>query len=193
MTTTMERRALDAPPAVAGRKVTGYAARFNTPSELLAENGKRFREVILPGAFTRSLAAPPRGDVLALWNHGADGRPPLARTPGTLRLWEDAEGLAFEFELPASAEDVREAVERRDVRGMSFGFARDARDRWSVRDGVQLREVLDAPLFEISLTARPAYPSTSVEARDLSGLDVPAPGLSPIARARRVLQLAERG
>ncbi len=189
----MELRTLTTPPTVKGRTVTGYAARFNSPSEILAEGGKRFREVILPGAFTRALAAPPRGDVLALWDHGRDGRPPLARTPDTLRLWEDAEGLAFEFELPASAEDVREAVQRRDVRGMSFGFARDARDRWSVRDGLAFREVIDAPLFEVSITARPAYPATSVEARDLSGLTPPPPpARSLVAHARLRIELAAR-
>ena len=189
----MEIRTLATPPQVDGRKVTGYAARFNSPSEVLTERGKTFREVILPGAFARSLAAPPRGDVLALWNHGFDSRPPLARTPETLRLWEDAQGLAFEFELPASAEDVREAVARRDVRGMSFGFEATAKDRWSWRDGRQWREVIDAPLFEISLVIRPAYSATSVGLRDLSRIDVPAPEPSRIDRARRLLQLAERG
>src|SRR4051794_7529743 len=99
----MEIRTLATPPTVNGRRGSGYAARFNAPSEVLAERGKVFREVILPGAFARSLAAPPRGDILALWNHGADGRPPLARTPDTLKLWEDAEGLRYEFELPESA------------------------------------------------------------------------------------------
>lgn len=188
----METRTLPTPPRVEGRKVTGYAARFNSPSEVLAEGGKVFRELILPGAFARSLAAPPRGDVLALWNHGTDGRPPLGRTGArTLRLWEDAEGLAFELDLPASAEDVRESLDRGDVRGMSFGFGRAA-DRWFRRDGQQWRELVEVPLFEVSPVTRPAYPATSAELRDLSRVEVPDSAAGGLLLARARLGLAAR-
>ncbi|HEX4608852.1 MAG TPA: HK97 family phage prohead protease [Urbifossiella sp.] len=188
----MEIRTLTTPPLIEGRRVTGYAARFNSPSEVLAERGKVFREVILPGAFTRSLTAPPRRDILALWQHGQDGRPPLGRTPDTLRLWEDSEGLAFSLDLPDSADDVREAVARRDVRGMSFGFDPRAEDKWSIRNGVQMREVVDAPLFEVSLVIRPAYTATSVQLRDTSRVVVPELPPSLLNRARRLLELADR-
>jgi uncharacterized protein len=188
----MEIRTLPTPPKADGRRVTGYAARFNSPSEVLSERGKVFRETLLPGAFARSLKTPPRGDVLALWQHGRDGRPPLGRTSAeTLRLWEDAEGLAFELVLPESAADVREAVSRRDVRGMSFGFG-PTRDRWTVRDGMQHHEISELDLYEVSLVITPAYPSTSVEARDRSAIVVPEPQPSAIARAKHLLAIAER-
>ncbi len=194
----METRSLATPPTSDGRRLSGYAARFNEPSQVLAERGKVFREVILPGAFARSLTAPPRGSVVALWNHGRDNRPPLGRShtrtapAPTLRLWEDADGLRFELDLPESAADVREAVERGDVWGMSFGFAPNAKDRWSTRDGVPRREVLDLDLWEVSVVVDPAYPTTSVGLRDRSTIAVPesAPTLS-VARAR--LALADRG
>lgn len=186
----MELRSLATPPAADGRKLSGYAAVFNSPSEIIAERGKLFREVLVPGAFARSLGSPPRGSIVALWNHGKDNRPPLASTPGTLKLWEDARGLAFEFEAPASAADVVEAVHRGDVRAMSFGFV-GGKDRWSTRDGMPFREVSDLDLLEISLVVHPAYAATSVAARDRSELSVPDLGL-PLATARARLALADR-
>jgi len=187
----MEFRSLADKPTAEGRTLSGYAAVFNSPSLVIAERGKQFREVLLPGAFARSLASPPRGAIVALWEHGKDNRPPLARMPGTLTLQEDARGLAFRFEAPASAADVLEAVHRGDVAGMSFGFA-GGKDKWRTRDGLAFREVADLDLFEISLVIHPAYPATSVAARDRSGLIVPEPTLPlPIARAR--LALALRG
>lgn len=187
----METRTLKTPvevdPATPNR-VRGYAAVFNSPSEVLAERGRVFREVVLPGAFTRSLAR----DVFALWNHGKDGRPPLGRTAaGTLRLSEDARGLAFELDLPASAGDVREAIARGDVYGMSFGF-KGERDRWFHKDGGTWRELSDLTLTEISVVILPAYPGTSVEVRDRSAVAVPEPGPDRLAVARRRLQIAER-
>lgn len=191
----MEVRSLQTPPRSDGRKLSGYAARFNAPSQVIAEKGKVFREVILPGAFARTLAAPIRGSVVALWNHGRDNRPPLARMPGTLRLWEDALGLGFEFEAPAAAADVVEAVARGDVWGMSFGFLNE-KARWYSRDGLPWRDLSALDLLEISLVIDPAYPATSVNARDLAGVsrvEIPELGSPPhLARARRLQAIAER-
>lgn len=188
----MEIRSLATPPTLdpaRPNRVRGYAAVFNSPSEILAERGRVFREVILPGAFQRSIAS---ADVLALWQHGLDARPPLGRTAAqTLRLFEDAKGLAFELDLPDSAADVREAIARRDVWGMSFAM-RNEKDRWSRRDGRDWREVSDLDLKEISVVIIPAYPATSVGFRDTSTIAIPEPGPDLTARARRLLELAER-
>lgn len=189
---TMEIRSLQSPPRIDGSKVTGYAARFNSVSKVLSERGKTFREVIHPGAFRRALVAPPLGDVVALWSHGQSGRPPLGRTPTTLRLREDAEGLAFELDLPASAADIREAIDRGDVRGMSFGF-RDFKDRWSHRDGGSFRELVEVALLEVSLVIHPAYPTTSVEVRDRSAVVVPDQVAAPLSVLRLRQQLTELG
>jgi hypothetical protein len=77
-----------------GRKLTGYAARFNAETDL-----GEFIEVIRPGAFTRTLAAATAGNIRAIYEH--DGKSLLGRLgAGTLRLSEDSEGLAFELDLP---------------------------------------------------------------------------------------------
>ena len=186
----MEIRSLATPPKIDGGKVTGYAARFNSPSRVLAERGKVFREVILSGAFTRTLVSPPLGDVVALWDHGKSGRPPLGRTPTTLRLWEDAEGLAFELSLPNAAGDIREAVERGDVSGMSFGFG-PFKDRWSNSGGTAFRELIEVGITEISLVIHAAYPTTSVEVRDRSAVAVPDLAGVPLSVSRRRQQLTE--
>lgn len=188
----LEIRSLQTPLEVDAERpntVRGYAAVFNSPSEVLAEDKRVFRELVLPGAFRRSIAT---RDVLALWNHGIDGRPPLGRnTAGTLRLSEDERGLRFELDLPDTAADVRQAIARRDVWGMSFGFPKaNVRDRWFRKDGQQWRELQDLDLAEVSVVIHPAYPATSV--RDVSAAVPPAAGPDLAARARRVLMLAER-
>lgn len=171
-------------------RVRGYFARFNETSRQIAERGQTFRESILPGAFAATLRSPPAGDVVALWNHGTDGRPPLGRTgSGTLRLWEDAQGLAFELDLPHSAADVREAVARGDVWGGSFGM-RNERARWSTRDGGPFREVAALDLVEVSLVIHPAYPTAGVRA---AGTAVEVPDLYPMDLAAARLALAAAG
>lgn len=184
----MEIRTLPEPPRLSGRLVTGYAARFGIASEVLAERNRVFREVLEPGAFRSSLASQ-TADILALWNHGKDGRPPLGRMPGTLRLWEDAQGLGYELQLPDTAADVREAIDRRDVRGMSFGFGK-ATDRWAYRDGMAWRSITDLQLFEISFTPVPAYPGTSIESR--SQVEIPDAVTVQRDRAARLLRILDR-
>ena len=62
-------------------RLVGYAARFNEESHVLAGG---FREVLLPGAFTETLADE-NNDVLALYNHDTGAL--LGReSAGTLRL-----------------------------------------------------------------------------------------------------------
>jgi HK97 family phage prohead protease len=141
----------------AGRRLEGYAATFNSPATIGG-----FTETIRPGAFRATLAAPGR-DVLALVDHDA-GRL-LARTgSGTLRLSEDARGLAFALDLPDTnlGRDVLALAERRDLGGMSFGF-RVTEEAWPARDRRELRAV---DLVEISVVqAFPAYGQTEISAR----------------------------
>ena len=78
-----------------GNTLRGHAAVFGVLSEDLGG----FRERIAPGAFNDVLAA--GADVRLLVDHAP---PPLARTKaGTLRLYEDQTGLAFEADLPDNA------------------------------------------------------------------------------------------
>lgn len=174
-------------PTASDGTIRGYAAVFNSPSQVITERGRIFREVIQPGAFARSLATPPLGDIVALWNHGMDGRPPLGRTSaGTLRLWEDPVGLAYELQLPASARDIQEAISRRDVRGNSIRF-RNPVDRWYHESNVLHRSISALELVEVSLVIHPAYPAAGISDRSAAE----APELHPLNLAQVRIQLAE--
>lgn len=154
--TKMEKRAATELRAE-GRKLTGYAATFNTETRIAD-----FTETIRAGAFGDTLAA--GRDILALVDH--DTARVLARTKsGTLRLSEDERGLRFEIDVPDTTlgRDILTLAERRDLGGMSFGFSAVA-ENWA-GDKRELRAV---KLHEISIVqAFPAYPSTEVSARSL--------------------------
>ena len=143
-------------------KLTGYAAVFNKPSHDLGG----FREVIKPGAFKRTLAD--SAHVVALNNHNADQV--LGRVgSGTLRLEEDDTGLRFELDLPDTsyARDLSALVQRGDVAGCSFAFAaRPGGELWEETNGETIRTLTSLDLGEITITAQPAYPDTSVAKRN---------------------------
>jgi hypothetical protein len=141
-------------------KIVGYAAVFNEFSEPLGGGG--FREVIRPGAFSKTIKT---ADVRALWNH--DPNYVLGRTKsGTLKLTEDDHGLAIEITPPNTswAKDLMESIRRGDVDQMSFGFFA-VQDRWSTENGQTVRELLEVELFDVSPVTFPAYPQTSVGVR----------------------------
>lgn len=134
-------------------EIRGHAAVFDSLSEDLGG----FREKIAPGAFADSVG----GDVLAFWNHNSDIV--LGRTPDTLQVAEDERGLAFSLTPPAARADLVESIERRDVRGTSFGF-QTISDKWEKdEDGDDIRTLLEVRLIEISPTPLPAYPATDVD------------------------------
>ena len=146
--------------ATGNKTLTGYAAVFNSEAVL-----GDFSEVIRQGAFAKSLAT--GSNIRALYHH--DGTALLGTTRGgTLKLREDAHGLAFELALPDTTHgrDLAILVDRGDVAGCSFGFrVRDGGDRWEQRGGQLVRELLDVDLVEITLTADPAYQDTTVAMR----------------------------
>ena len=110
---------------------------------------------------------------------------------GNLKVRHTREAVEIEAELPAEARQpswVRDAVlavEGGQLRGISPGFqvpAGRGGERLIPEPGnpsVMIREVVDAVVFEYSLVARPAYSSTTVDAR----ADDPA---SPPGRRRRL-------
>lgn len=149
-----------------GMTLTGYAARFNEPSEPLP-----FVERIAPGAFKRSLNA--RNDIKLLWNH--DSSSVLGSTrAGTLRLAEDELGLRVEADLPdtQAGRDAKVLIQRGDVTGFSFGFTVPANgDSWN-SDGTE-RTLKSVRLLEVSTgVAFPAYPTTNGTAQVRSLEDV---------------------
>lgn len=150
----------------------GYAAVYGLPSVTMAfptvRSGKPFREVIEPGAFTKTLSGSP--DVTLRYQHDLTTLP-LARTKsGTMTLTEDARGLRVTAALPDNewGRPVRDAIARGDIGGMSFRFAA-VRDDWKdATDGLlrTLREVRIGP--EVSVTEFPAYPDTIATVRALA-------------------------
>src|SRR5262245_41654043 len=111
--------------------LSGYAAVFNSLSEEMGPPSRRFRERLMPGAFTNTLQG--GQNVFAYWNHGlAGGAAPQNTMPlgstgdGSLCLREDAHGLAFELDLPDTSDgrDLATLVRRGTVRGVSFGWQR---------------------------------------------------------------------
>lgn len=139
-------------------RLAGYAAVFNESSVPLP-----FKESIAPGAFRKTLTETP--DVRLLINH--EGLPLARSKNGTLKLNEDDRGLYFEAELADTTEarDIYKLVERGDVDQMSFGF-RVIRQKWS--DDRSRRVLTEVSLADgdVSVVTYPAYPTTTVEARE---------------------------
>lgn len=157
MTHQIERRSAELEVRAQGRKLEGYAAVFNARAAV-----GDFEEMITPGAFSESLRS---GDKLALLDHSPTQL--LARTRnGSLKLAEDSRGLQFEIALPQTtlANDVLALAEAGSLGGASFGFIAK-RDAWT--GSLRTLEAID--LREISIvSAFPAYPQTSVNARSLA-------------------------
>jgi hypothetical protein len=142
--------------------IAGHAAVFNSET-VIADT---FREVVRPGAFTKTLGE--HADVRALQNH--DHNLVLGRTKsGTLRVGQDETGLAIEGDLPDTtyARDLAVVMRRGDVDQMSFWF-RKIKDRWSEeRDKLPLRELLEVELLDVSVVTFPYYPATDASLRGL--------------------------
>jgi HK97 family phage prohead protease len=155
-----------------GMSFTGYAIRYGVKSEPLP-----FREVIAPGAVTRSLRS--RNEIKAFVNH--DTNLVLGSTrAGTLRLAEDERGVRSDIDLPDTTygRDLSISVKRGDVSGMSFGFS-VVKDKWS--EDYSERTIHELRLHEVSVvTGFPAYTQTSAAVRALpllaqrTGVDIDA-------------------
>ena len=158
LSTSIELRA--AGEAGEQRTATGYAVLFNNETDI----GGYWREKFAPGAFTQSLS---ERDVVALLGHMRD-RPVGRMSRGTLVLAEDAKGLAFTNDLPDTSDgrDLAVQIDRGDIEGMSFGF-RTLKEEWDETVEPPLRTVIQAEIYEITYTAFPAYPDTSVGMRSL--------------------------
>lgn len=159
------------------RTIAGHAAVFDSPSSVIQDRERKFVEVIRRGAFTSTIRT---ADVRCLFNHDADHV--LGRTrSGTLRLAEDARGLAIECDMPdtSTGRDVYESIRRGDIDQMSFGFRVAMRDgkkmeKWNWPEsrqdgggiaGLPTRELLEVELVDVSPVTFPAYEDTDVAAR----------------------------
>lgn len=144
-----------------------------------------FKERLAAGCFQRSLGD--GTDIVATVDHDINrilGR----RSANTLRLADTNEQLAVECDASdyTWAKDLQIALERKDIRGMSFIF--DVRsDEWTRSDdGTPLRTVLEANLYEVSFVHFPVYPQSEAGLRG-TPLALPLDGEKrAIERAKRV-------
>lgn len=142
----------------AGRTITGYAAIFNSETDICGY----WIEKIAPGAFSASLQS---RDVLALYAHDT-ARIIGRRSSGTLRIAEDAKGLKVEIDLPDTNDgrDLAVLIERGDVTGMSFGFIA-TRQEWDETVSPPVRTLEEVELHEVTVTANPQYQDTELKLR----------------------------
>ncbi|WP_165250187.1 HK97 family phage prohead protease [Paludisphaera soli] len=182
------------------RVLRGHAAVFGESTVLYRARGWEVREVIRPGAFRNALAE--RMDVRALIDHNSTLI--LGRTAsGTLRLSEDARGLAVEIDPPdtQAARDLLVSIDRGDVSQMSFAFVpRKGGEVITTRmDGdleVTTVELIDLDLYDVSAVTYPQYPGTDIraggEAADVVD-KVKADWLAEPGRAALFAELERRG
>ena len=169
------REASDGTPS---RTITGYAIVFNQQSEpFWDDDTEQIREVIAPESVTLDLLN--RSDILMTLFH--DNTEILARSKngeGTLKYNIDEHGVQFGFDAPNTIDGERalELVKRGDIQGCSFTFTTDYQDRSQVSmDSVTRAGKVFTTytvrhtdgIYDFTLTPRPAYGQTSVEARDL--------------------------
>jgi len=143
-------------------KISGYAVRFNQPSQNLGG----FLEYCDSKMFDRTLRENP--DVLLLRDHHSELL--LGRSGVNLKLTTDSQGLRFDCDLldNATANTAYSDIDAGLLSGCSFGFF-VVSDKWSQgSDGLMRRDLLDVDLFECSVTSFPAYTQTNVDARALS-------------------------
>lgn len=161
------------------RTITGYAILFNTPSApLWSDEDSEAREVIAPEAITKEVLD--GCDIKFTMYH--DRQLILGRSnkgTGTLEYFVDEKGVGFNLELPKSpnGDEALELVSRGDISGCSFAFTTrywdsDFVERTAkvVNGATQITYTVKAVtgVYDFTLAADPAYPDTSVEAREFT-------------------------
>lgn len=132
-----------------GRKIPGLI-----PYGVESRDLGGWREVISPGA----LRAANLDELVARVDHVGV---PIGRYPRTLELEEQSDGLHWSLVPPESRADLREAIERGDLRAGSWQMV-VGRDRWE-GDTRHVEQI--AELRDVSIVSAPAYPSAAVEYR----------------------------
>lgn len=161
------------------RTITGYAILFNVQSApLWQDEDSEAREVIAPEAITKELLD--GCDIKFTMYH--DRQLILGRSnkgSGTLSYFVDEKGVGFELELPKSpnGDEALEMVRRGDITGCSFAFSTRYWDDACVErtanvvNGITMityRVKAVTGVYDFTLAADPAYPDTSVEAREFT-------------------------
>lgn len=166
-----------------GRTLEGYAAVFDSPTEIKSWEG-RFEETVARGAFTKTISE--RMPVLQ-FDHGKDARTGSVPIGKFEELREDEHGLYVRARMfdNAAVEPIRQAIEGGAIDGMSFRF-RVVNEDWHDNEGKPVRDsdlanllydagrrgpikrtIREVQLFEAGPVVFPAYQNTSVGVRSL--------------------------
>lgn len=151
----------------------GKCITFNQPSVVMLDEKKKicFREYIAPTALSQAFLD--RMDIIATRQHNPDFIVARKRPLGeqcTMTLTVDDDCVWCEFDFPDSqmGRDLAEQIRRRDLSGMSFMFTDDY--KFTERkgdDGIIERTITSfGCIFEVTIAAWPAYPSTTSECRE---------------------------
>ncbi len=150
-------------PSADGEKalvLSGRPVVYDTPTRINDISGS-YIEIIERGALDNA----DLHDVRLLVGHDTS-KIPLARTPKTMSLQLDEDGLTFTATLPntEAGREAYEAVQRGDLRGMSYAFVvNEGGDSYDPKTNTRTIKQI-AKVLECSLTAFPAYESTTVSA-----------------------------
>ena len=141
--------------------IEGYFIRFNEETELW---DGAFEEVA-PEAVDDSLK---NNDIRCLFNH--DTSIVLGRTGnGTLELKKDSKGIFGRVKINPNdkqALDIYARIERGDINACSFGFNIINEEIQNRDDGTVKFILKKIDLHEVSPVTFPAYPTTSIQARE---------------------------
>ena len=157
-------------------------------AKVIEESIDEARRIVLE----RELAA---RNVDLLRGHNFD-RPIASMLGGSLKVTDSRDALRFEADLPANPpswiDDTMKAVDAGLIRGVSPGFrvppASAVANAEELVDepgnpGVQIRQINQAVLYELSLVTRPAYVESDVDLRsDFAPEVVPVPDAWEAAR-----------
>lgn len=183
----METRVL--PGAVEVRKTGDSMTLAGTGIQwgVLSADLGGFREKFAPNSITLD------DDSRVVWQH--DGRYVFGRQgAGTARFTMDESGAHYEADPPKAqwADDAVESIRRRDVYQNSFKFSvKEGGESWGRdSDGVMIRTVTSAHIYEMGPQTEPAYPTTTVAMRSLqAAIEAEARQKTPVPGAGVVDQL----
>jgi uncharacterized protein len=122
------------------RTVEGFASVFN--------NEDSYRDIVIPGAFTRTLKE--NGRPAMLWQHD---------TRQVIGTWDELEETSKGLRVKGTildttlGNDVYKIVKAKAVTGMSIGYGTK---KYEIDEKKGTRKLLDVDLFEVSLVTFPA-------------------------------------
>ena len=182
-TVNSQIRLREKPEGGDSRTITGYAIRFEEESALLwSDSTEEAREIIARGAVTPDLLK--ESDIKFTLFHNREaliGR--NNKGHGNFSYFIDENGVGFEIDLPNTADGDKalELVRCGVLTGCSFAFSTRAgdpdfievsntKDPQTGKNILCYRVKIITGIYDFTLTTDPAYPSTSVQARECKEL-----------------------